>query len=109
MGATAVAMPRIERMFGRMIRIGRDPSLLPSEARYVVLTNIVALLGIVFTLGFARVLLISGAALYPLLQGAYALVYVPVLWLNHRRHHVAATTWLLLGSHLAVVSQVLVE
>ena len=93
----------------RLIRIGRDPALLPSEARYVVLTNIVALLGVLFTLGFAPLLVISGSWLYPLLQGVYALVYLPALWFNHRRHHVAATTWLLLGSHLAVVSQVLVE
>jgi class 3 adenylate cyclase len=109
MVSAVVAMPRIERWFGRMIRIGRDPSLLPSEARYVVLTNIVALLGITFTLGFAPVLLLAGAGIYPLLQGAYALVYVPALVLNHRRHHIAATTSLLLGSHLAVVSQVFVE
>jgi class 3 adenylate cyclase len=100
---------RLDRVFGRLIRIGRDPALLPSEARYVVLTNIVALLGIVFTLGFAPILLVSRSWLYPLLQLPFALVYLPVLWLNHRRRHIAATTWLLLGSHLAVVSQVLVE
>jgi len=82
---------------------------LPSEARYVVLTNIVAWLGIAFTLGFAPILLLSGSLLYPVLQFAYALVYLPTLYLNHRHHYVAATTWLLLGSHLAVVSQVLVE
>jgi len=81
----------------------------PSEARYVVLTNIVAVLGVVFTLGFAPVLVLSREPIYPVLQVGYALGYLPVLWLNHRRHHVAATTWLLLGSHLLVVSQVLVE
>jgi len=83
--------------------------MLPSEARYVVLTNIVAVLGVVFTLGFAPVLVLSREPIYPVLQVGYALGYLPVLWLNHRRHHVAATTWLLLGSHLLVVSQVLVE
>jgi len=31
------------------------------------------------------------------------------LWLNKRGHPIAATTWLLLSSHLAVVTQVLVE
>ena len=101
--------PGISRLLGRMIRIGRTPSMLPSEARYVVLTNIVAILGAVFTLGFAPVLSLSGSLLYPMLQGAYALVYLPPLWLNRRGHHIAATTALLLGSHLAVVSQVLVE
>jgi class 3 adenylate cyclase len=45
----------------------------------------------------------------PALQVAYALGYLPTLWLNHRGHHIAATTWLLLGSHLLAVSQVLVE
>jgi class 3 adenylate cyclase len=99
----------VSRAFGRIIRIGRDPAMLPSEARYVVLTNIVAVLGVVFTLGFAPVLVLSREPIYPVLQVGYALGYLPVLWLNHRRHHVAATTWLLLGSHLLVVSQVLVE
>jgi len=81
----------------------------PSAARYVVLTNIVTLLGGLFTLGFAPVLLLSGSLIYPALQIAYAFAYLPTLWLNHRRRHLAATIWLLLGSHLIVVSQVLVE
>jgi class 3 adenylate cyclase len=104
-----VESPRVQRLFGRLIRIGRDPAMPPSEARYVVLSNIIALLGVTFTLGFAPVLLVSGSLVYPALQVAYALGYLPTLWLNHRRRHVAATTWLLLGSHLLVVSQVLVE
>ncbi len=95
--------------FGRIIRLGRDPSMLPSEARYVVLTNIVAILGCMFTLGFAPVLVLSKSPIYPILQICYALCYLFPLWLNRRGHHVAATTWLVLGSHLLVVSQVLVE
>jgi class 3 adenylate cyclase len=102
-------VPPRRQFTGRLIRIGRHPAMAPSAARYVVLTNIVALLGAVFTLGFAPVLVLSGDPLYPALQVVYALGYLPVLWLNHRGRHVAATTWLLLGSHLAVVSQVLVE
>lgn len=98
----------LQRTFGRWIRIGRDPGLAPSEARYVVLTNIVALLGIAFTLAFAPVLLLAGAWQYPVIQLLYVLGYAPTLWLNHRRHHVAATTSLVLGSHLTAVSQVLV-
>lgn len=81
----------------------------PSDARYVVLSNIVALLGALFTVGFAPVMLLSGSLLYPALQLVYALGYLPTLWLNHRGKTHAATTWLLLGSHLLVVSQVLVE
>ncbi len=104
-----VASPPVQRLFGRLIRIGRDPAMAPSDARYVVLTNILAMLGVAFTLGFAPVLVISGSLVYPALQVVYALGYLPTLWLNHRRHHVAATTWLLLGSHLLVVMQVLVE
>ncbi len=80
-----------------------------SEARYVVLTNIITVLGSLFSFAFAPVLLFSGHAIYPALQVIYALGYLPALWLNHRRHHVAATTWLVLGSHAFVVSQVLVE
>jgi adenylate cyclase len=93
----------------RVMRLGREPHMTPSEARYVVLSNIVALLGVAFTLGFAPVLLLSGSLLYPALQLVYALCYLPTLWLNHRRHPIAATTWLVLGSHLIVISQVLVE
>src|SRR5262249_42677336 len=104
-----VESPRVQRLFGRLIRIGRDPAMAPSEARYVVLTNIIALLGIAFTLGFAPVLLLSGSLVFPALQVVYALGYLPPLWLNHRGHRAAATTSLLLGSHLLVVSQVLVE
>jgi class 3 adenylate cyclase len=100
---------RIDRWFGRLIRIGRDPAMAPSEARYVVLSNILALLGVAFTLGFAPILLLSGAVVFPALQVVYALGYLPTLWLNSRGHRVAATTWLVLGSHLLVVSQVLVE
>ena len=81
----------------------------PPAARYVVLSNIIALLGVAFTLGFAPVLLLSGHMVFPALQVAYAVGYLPTLWLNHRGHRVAATTWLLLGGHLLVVSQVLVE
>ena len=103
------ASPRIDRVFGRLIRIGRKPSMTPSEARYVVLSNIIAMLGVAFTLGFAPILLISGSLVFPALQVVYALGYLPTLWLNHRGHTTAATTWLLLGSHLLVVSQVLVE
>jgi class 3 adenylate cyclase len=103
------ASPRIERLLGRLIRIGRDRAMLPSEARYVVLTNILAMLGVLFTLGFAPILLISGSLVYPALQVVFALGYLPPLWLNHRRHHTAATTALLLGSHLLVASQILVE
>jgi adenylate cyclase len=101
--------PRVERWLGRWIRLGRTPEMLPSEARYVVLTNIIASLGVVFTLAFAPILLVTRSWTYPALQVAYAAGYLPVLWLNYRRHYVAATTWLLLGSHLLVVSQVLVE
>jgi class 3 adenylate cyclase len=101
--------PGIRRLFARLIRIGRDPAMPPSEARYVVLSNIVAMLGVLFTLGFAPVLLISGSLVYPLVQVVYALGYLPPLWLNHRGRHFAAITWLLLGSHLIVVSQVFVE
>jgi class 3 adenylate cyclase len=104
-----VASPRVQRLFGRLIRFGRDPAMAPSAARYVVLTNIVALLGVTFTLGFAPILLLSGSLVFPALQVAYALGYLPALWLNHRGHHIAATTWLLLGSHLLVISQILVE
>jgi class 3 adenylate cyclase len=99
----------IRRLFARLIRLGRDPKMLPSEARYVVLTNIVALLGVAFTLGFAPVLVISGSWVYPAVQIAYALGYLLPLWLNHRGRQFAATSWLLLGSHLIVVSQVFVE
>jgi class 3 adenylate cyclase len=104
-----VASPRVERLFGRLIRIGRDPAMAPSAARYVVLTNIVAMLGVAFTLGFAPILVISGSLVYPALQVAYAIGYLPTLWLNRRGYHIAATTWLLLGGHLLVVSQILVE
>jgi adenylate cyclase len=101
--------PRVRRLFGRLIRIGRDPAMAPQDARYVVLSNIIALLGVAFTLGFAPVLVLSGSPFYPALQVAYALGYLPTLWLNHRGHHFAATTWLLLGSHVLVASQVLVQ
>src|ERR1041384_4349734 len=104
-----VESPRVQRVFGRVIRFGRDPAMAPSAARYVVLTNIVALLGAAFTLGFAPVLLLSGSLVFPALQVAYALGYLPTLWLNRRGHRFAATTWLLLGSHLLVISQILVE
>jgi class 3 adenylate cyclase len=100
---------RLERLFGRLIRIGREPTMPPSEARYVVLANIIAMLGVTFTLGFAPILLLSGSLVLPLLQVVYALGYLPTLWLNHRRRHFAATIWLLLGGHLLAVSQVLVE
>jgi adenylate cyclase len=109
MYSPAMDSASLTRVLGRVIRIGRDPTMRPSEARYVVLTNIVSVLGAVFTLGFAPVLLLSGSIIYPGLQLAYALGYLPPLWLNHRRMHTAATTWLVLGSHLLVVSQVLVE
>jgi class 3 adenylate cyclase len=98
----------LDRLFGRLIRIGRDPSMLPSEARYVVLTNIVAILAVVFTLAFAPVLLLTDHPIYPLLQGVYACAYLPALWLNHRGRHHAATTSLLVGAHLAVLAQVIV-
>ena len=100
---------RIDRLFGRWIRIGRAPSMTQSEARYVVLTNIIAILGVGFTLAFAPLLLAAGSGRYAGLQVIYAALYLPTFWLNRRRHHVAATTWLVLSSHLAVVSQVLVE
>jgi class 3 adenylate cyclase len=100
---------RIDRLFGRWIRIGRIPSMPQAEARYVVLTNIIALLGVGFSLAFAPLLLAAGSGLYAGLQAVYAALYLPTFWLNHRRHHFAATTWLVLSSHLAVVSQVLVE
>jgi adenylate cyclase len=109
-GPMDVVIPaRIDRLFGRWIRIGREPAMVQSEARYVVLTNIMAFLGVGFTLAFAPILAISGSALYVGLQAVYAALYLPTLWLNHRHHHIAATTWLLLSSHLSVVSQVLVE
>src|SRR5213078_4001176 len=104
-----VGSPRTQRLFGRLIRIGRDPEMAPSEARYVVLSNIIAMLGVAFTLGFAPILLISGSLVFPALQIVYALGYLPTFWLNHRGHRVAATTWLVLSSHLLAVSQVLVE
>ena len=99
----------IDRLFGRWIRIGRVPSMVQSDARYVVLTNIIALLGVGFTLAFAPLLLAAGSGGYAGLQVLYAALYLPTLWLNRGEHHVAATTWLVLSSHLAVVSQVLVE
>ena len=99
----------VQKLLGRWIRIGRRPEMTPAAARYVVLTNIIALLAILFTLGFAPFLMITRSAIYPALQVGYALGYAPVLWLNHRGHRIAATTWLVLGSHLFVASQVLVE
>jgi class 3 adenylate cyclase len=107
MGETPKPPPRA--FLARVIRLGRDPAMLPSEARYVVLTNIVALLGALFSLGFAPVLLLTGTWLYPAMQVAYALAYLPTLLINRLGRHVLATLWLVLGSHLLVVSQVLVE
>jgi adenylate cyclase len=104
-----VESPGLQRLLGRLIRIGRDPEMAPSEARYVVLSNIIAMLGVVFTLGFAPILVISGSLVFPALQVVYALGYLPTFWLNHRGHRAAATTWLVLSSHLLVMSQVLVE
>ncbi len=101
--------PGLERLFGRLIRIGRAPEMAPSEARYVVLSNIIAMLGVAFTLGFAPILVFSGSPVFPALQVVYALGYLPVLWLNHRHHHTAAATYLVLSSHLLAISQVLVE
>ncbi len=99
----------MQRLFGRLIRIGRTPEMAPSEARYVVLSNIIAMLGVAFTLGFAPILVFSGSRVLPALQVAYALGYLPVLWLNHRRHPTAAATYLVLSSHLLAISQVLFE
>jgi adenylate cyclase len=99
----------LDKLFGRLIRSGRTPAMSSTEARYVVLSNIVALLGVTFTLGFAPILLLSGTLVYPALQLVYAVGYLPTLWLNRRGHRVAATTWVLLGGHLLVVAQVLVE
>jgi len=99
----------IRRRLARWIRIGRRPEMLPSEARYVVLANIIALLAVLFTLGFAPFLVITGSWIYPALQVGYALGYLPVLWLNHRGRRLAATTWLLLGGHVLVGVQVMVE
>ena len=73
---------RLGRRLGRLIRFGREPTMLASDARYVVLTNIVAILGWAFTLCFAPILVLSGSLLYPALQVVYALVYLPTLWLN---------------------------
>jgi class 3 adenylate cyclase len=97
------------KLLARVIRLGRDPAMLPSEARYVVLTNIVALLGALFSLGFAPVLVLTGTWLYPAMQVAYAVAYLPTLLLNRLGRHALASAWLVLGSHLLVVSQVLVE
>ncbi len=108
--ASALPVARgIDHIFGKLIRLGRSPAMLPSDARYVVLTNIVAILGVLFTLGFAPILLISGSWQLSALQLLYVIGYLPTLWLNQRGNHVAATTSLLLGSHLLAVSQVLVE
>jgi adenylate cyclase len=104
-----VGSPRVQRLFGRLIRIGREPEMAPSEARYVVLSNIIAMLGVAFTLGFAPILVISGSPVYPALQIVYALGFLPTFWLNHRGHRAAATTWLVLSCHLLAVVQVLVE
>ena len=102
-------MTGLDKLFGRLIRAGRTPDMTSTAARYVVLSNIVALLGVSFTLGFAPILLLSGSLVYPALQLVYAVGYLPTLWLNRRGHRVAATTWVLLGGHLLVVVQVLVE
>jgi adenylate cyclase len=99
----------IRRLLARWIRIGRRPEMLPSEARYVVLANIIALVGVLFTLGFVPFLAFTGWWMYPVLQILYATGYLPVLWLNHRGRRLAATTWLLLGGHLLAVLQVLIE
>ncbi len=99
----------LDKLFGRLIRIGREPDMTSAVARYVVLTNIIAILGVGFTLGFGPILVLSGASLYPELQVLYALGYLPTLWLNWRGHHLAATTWLVLGGQLLVIAQVLVE
>jgi adenylate cyclase len=97
-----------EKIAARLIRIGRDPAMSASDARYVVLTNIVALLGVAFMLGFAPILVLTGSWVYPLLQVGYALVHLIPLWLNHRRHHVAATTVMLFVGHAVALIQVLV-
>jgi class 3 adenylate cyclase len=94
---------------GRLIRVGRTPEMAPSAARYVVLANILACLGAAFTLAFAPILALTKSWLYPTLQVAYAFGYLPVLWLNYRHRYLAASVWLLLGSHVLVVSQVLLE
>jgi class 3 adenylate cyclase len=102
-------LPDVSTFLARVIRLGRDPAMPPPTARYVVLTNIVALLGTLFTLGFAPVLLVTGTLFYPALQVAYALGYLPTLLLNYLGRRALATAWLVLGSHLLVVSQVMVE
>jgi class 3 adenylate cyclase len=99
----------LDKLFGRLIRIGRTPEMTTHVARYVVLTNIVAILGVVFTVGFGMLLLVLGSPIHAGLQVLYALGYLPTLWLNKRGRHLAATTWMVLGGHLLVDVQVFVE
>ena len=87
---------RAYRTLGRLIRIGRDPAMAPSEARYVVLSNIVAMLGVAFTLGVradpgAR----RARGCTRRCRSPTRSCYLPTLWLNHARpphrgDHVAA-------------------
>ncbi len=99
----------LDKLFGRLIRIGRTPAMPTAIARYVVLTNIVAILGVVFTVGFGSILLVLGSPVHAGLQVLYALGYLPTIALNKRGHHLAATTWLVFGGHVLVAIQVLVE
>ena len=95
-------------LLGRMIRIGRDPAMSPSVARDVVLTNIVAWLGVLFTRSRSRRSAPAPAGSTRRCRSSYALVYLQALALNYRGLRVAATTSLLLGSQLGIVAQVLV-
>jgi class 3 adenylate cyclase len=99
----------VPALWHRLVQIGVEPGQTGLQSRYIVLTNSCALLGVLFTLSYVPMTLLSPSYLLTLAQLSYAPSYLPALWFNHRRRPQLATAWMLCASQGLIVLQVLVS
>ena len=85
----------LSKLSHKVTHAGVSEELAPTEAKYVVLVNTIALAALLANAYYLVQNFAVGLSLWlSLLPIALAAAYAPTFWLNHRGSHWLATTWL---------------
>ena len=84
----------LSKLWSKATHVGVIKESAPTEAKYVILVNAIALVALIangyYLVWNLSVGLPTWLALLPIVVAA---AYVPTFWLNYKRHHWLATTW----------------
>ncbi len=92
-----------ETLFQRVIDIGASEQFSGTEKRYLRITNIAAVLGVLFNVIWMSIAIYVSEYLSAVCNGLLGVMFLLVLVLNHKGMRVVASTWLAIAAYVSVL------